>query len=52
MKIENIEIEAKRESGEYIDINVDPHLVAEFVARFGKFKFNRPRNAMRDWIDD
>jgi hypothetical protein len=51
VRVEQVSIEADRESGRYIDIDINPAAVAEYVERNGDYKFLRPRDPMCDWLD-
>ena len=52
MRAGDLSIEVDRESGRYVSIDISPEVVASYVGKNGDFKFNRPRNPARDWLDD
>ncbi|MDC6238155.1 hypothetical protein [Ralstonia solanacearum] len=52
VKAEDILVEGDRGSGYYFRVDISPELVASYVDRCGNFEFNRPRDPMRDWLDD
>lgn len=52
VRAEGLDIEADRGSGLYMSIDISPQVVAAYVGKNGDFKFNRPRNPVRDWLDD
>lgn len=50
--VQKIFIEGNRDSGLYEEVNINPEIVEKFVRSYGDYKFNRPRNPMRDWLED
>lgn len=52
VKAEALKVERDRGSGNYVDIDIRPEIVAAHVGKKGDYKFNRPRDPMRDWLDD
>jgi hypothetical protein len=47
-----IEIEASRESGRYVKIDIDPKMLVELVKNNGDYDFNRRGRLFNDWIVD
>jgi len=52
IKVESILIEAERESGNYERIDINEDDIAAYVKARGDYRFNRPRDPMRDWLLD
>ncbi|MBU9162154.1 hypothetical protein [Burkholderia multivorans] len=49
---ESLSVEVDRGSGCYVVVNIDQEIVDAYVKSNGDYKFSRPRNPMRDWLDD
>ncbi|MCO8502481.1 hypothetical protein ABEG10_13450 [Burkholderia cenocepacia] len=52
IKSEKLSIEVDRGTGRFVDVDIDPDIVAGLVDRYGCYKFDRPRDPLRDWLDD
>lgn len=52
VRAESLSIEADRGSGCYAAVNISQEVVDTYVKKNGDYTFNRPRNPMRDWLDD
>jgi hypothetical protein len=46
-----IYIEVERDSGKYIEINVDEDIVNSDAEKYGDYNFNYQRNPAIDWLD-
>ncbi|MCA8150845.1 hypothetical protein [Burkholderia contaminans] len=50
--VEDLKIEVDRDSGVYVNVDVNDDLVLLYVDQRGDYVFRRPRNPSRDWLDD
>jgi len=50
--VNQIFVKYDRDLGEFHEIKFDKNEIDKLVEIFGEYKFNRPREPMRDWLDD
>ena len=50
--VADISINANVADDNFKSINIDPNVIDQLVGQYGAYKFDRPRNPLRDWMDD